>query len=208
MKFWANFKQPNSRYPCKHRKPYPKGQFWGSQRPMLSLTAMQSMMWISWDLWEKHDCAYAWSCILTMVHGNLYRKDRGHTAKGQEIGPSLLTCKIFHAVVVIRFDYLFRQCQIMVNDLLQLSVLETRGNSNSNTLVRCWHTLYVTPFDRARRARGRPCTLRVHERYTTCSKSDGVTISDDYLVVWSQWSWPKMARSRVYRVHETTLPLS
>ena len=34
MKFWANFKHPNSRYPCKHRKPYPKGQFWGSQRPI------------------------------------------------------------------------------------------------------------------------------------------------------------------------------
>ena len=34
MKFWANFKDPNSRYPCKHRKPYPKGQFWGSQRPI------------------------------------------------------------------------------------------------------------------------------------------------------------------------------
>ena len=34
MKFWTNFKDPNSRYPCKHRKPYPKGQFWGSQRPI------------------------------------------------------------------------------------------------------------------------------------------------------------------------------
>jgi hypothetical protein len=38
---------------------------------------------------ENNTTAYAWSCVLTMVHRNLYR---GHTAKEKKIGPVFLTC--------------------------------------------------------------------------------------------------------------------
>ena len=36
--------------------------------------------------------AYVWGCVPTMLQGNLYRKDRGRTAKEKEIGPSFLAC--------------------------------------------------------------------------------------------------------------------
>ena len=85
VKFWANSGQPSSRYPCKHRKPYPEGQFWGSQRPISRvadfLQTFHTAVWPGDGQWVKFLSVKLWATQLEMS-----LQPQGTLSKGAILG--------------------------------------------------------------------------------------------------------------------------